>query len=487
MAVTRALRRLTAAIVGGLVGVVPVSGAAAADPGPDLSRFYQQRVDWGACPDPKAPPKAECGTVTVPLDYRHPGGTTLDLAVSRLPATGPGLRLGALAVNFGGPGISGITELGDRSTDLAGLNRRYDLIGFDPRGVARSAPVTCGDLSKVTSPAQLAKACAQVSGWLLPWLGTQNAARDLDVIRQGIGDDRLAYLGFSYGARLGAVYAHEFPARAGRIVLDGVPDPTLDDAGTALGQARAFQNALAAFAADCAAHNCPVPGHSATEVLAGITADAGRLGAGPLPTDIGDLDRASYLQGLQNALYSKDSWPYLRQALADLRRGDGNLMMQLAYPQALGSQAVRQAVTDWAARPQDNPETAKVAIDCRDTSERRSPEQVHALDSRFAAASPLFGPDIESTLLACTGWPPGDDTSRQVAAPDAAQMLMVGTTGDPATPYPGARRMAQALGNDSHVLTYRGEGHGAYFAHSACVRDAVDAYLLEGALPRQDC
>ncbi|WNI15667.1 alpha/beta hydrolase [Actinacidiphila sp. ITFR-21] len=486
MAVSRGLRRLTAALVGGLIGVTPVTGAAALTPvtgaagaAAGLRGFYRQSVDWGACPEAEAPARAECGTVEVPLDYRHPKGMTLDVAVSRLPATGPGLRLGALAVNFGGPGVSGVTELDARAEDLAGLNRRYDLIGFDPRGVARSAPVNCGDLSGVTTPARLAEACTHFSGWLLPWLGTPDAARDLDVIRQAVGDDRLAYLGFSYGARLGAVYAHQFPARAGRIVLDGVPDPALDTAATALGQARAFQKALTAFAADCAAADCPLPGRDAAEVLAGITADARRLDGGTLPTDIGDLDHADYLRGVQNALYSKDSWPYLRQALGAVRGGDGDSMMRLAYPQASGA----EAVGDWAGEPQDNTETAKLAIDCRDTSERRTAAQLRALDARFAAASPVFGRGIEATLLACTGWPRGGDATRHVAAPHAPQMLMVGTTGDPATPYPGARGMAKALGNGSHVLTYRGEGHGAYFAHSACVREAVDAYLLEGALP----
>ncbi|MFC4036432.1 alpha/beta hydrolase [Streptomyces polygonati] len=470
--------------LGLLLATAPVTGAVADDHGADLTGFYRQRVNWSTCQDDQAPAKARCGTVSVPLDYKHPGDTTIDIAVSRLPATGPGLRLGSLAVNFGGPGVSGITELDARSKELAELNRRYDLIGFDPRGVARSAPVNCGDLSEVTDPEQLAKACEHTSGWLLPWVGTPNAARDLDVVRQAVGDDRLAYLGFSYGARLGAVYAHEFPDRVGRIVLDGVPDPRLDAVGTALGQARAFQKALNDFAADCAAHQCPLPGRTAAEVMAGITADARKLTTGPLTTEAGSLDRSGYLQGLQNALYSKDTWPYLRQALGGLRRGDGNLMMQLAYPEEFGSQAVRRAVTDPAGAPAANAQTAKIAIDCRDTSERRTARQIRAYDARFAAASPLFGRDIQATLLACAGWPRGDDSSRHVTARDAPQMLMVGTTGDPATPYAGARGMARSLANGSRVLTYRGEGHGAYFAHSGCVRTTVDAYLLEGELPR---
>ncbi|MDX6355294.1 MAG: hypothetical protein QOF98_2197, partial [Streptomyces sp.] len=363
--------------MGVLVGVVPVVGATAGagvvsatrsarDPGELVRKtFYRQSVDWSACTDAGEPARAQCGTVQVPLNYAHPEGAVLELAVSRLPATGPGLRLGSLAVNFGGPGISGITELAGRTQDLAGLNRRYDLIGFDPRGVARSSPVNCGDLGSVTDSAQLAQACAHFSGWLLPFVGTPNAARDLDVIRQAVGDDRLAYLGFSYGSRLGAVYAHEFPSRAGRMVLDGVPDPTLDDAGTALAQARGFQKALTDFAADCAAHNCPMPGGTSAQVLAGITKDAHDLDRTALPTTSGALDRSSYLQGLENALYSKDNWPYLRQAIGEVHSGYGDLMMRLAYPADLGT-----AVTDWPGPPQANSETAKLAIDCRDSAQR---------------------------------------------------------------------------------------------------------------------
>lgn len=461
--------------------------------GPDLRPYYDQELSWSSCPSSAGGPaerawprKAACGTVRVPLDYAAPDRGTATLAVNRYPATGPGLRLGSLLVNFGGPGISGTATLtAQAADDLARLNTRYDLIGFDPRGVAPSTAVDCGDLSGVTAtdPAgqarQIARACRAGSGPLLPWVGTADAARDLDVIRQALGDDRLAYLGFSYGSKLGAVYAHEFPGRTGRMVLDGVPDPTLGEAATALGQAAAFQHALTDFAADCAVHArpCPVPGRDGRHVLAAITAGARTFDKGALTTSYGDLDRDGYLQGLQNALYSKDSWPYLRQALGELRGGDGELMMQLAYPGDPGAAAGRSGA------PPANYEMAKLAIDCRDTPERPTAAGLHALDAKFTAASPLFGAAIESTLLSCTGWPPGDAASRDVAAPDAPVALLVSTTRDPATPYTGARHMAAALGNGSRVLTYRGEGHGAYFAHNACVTSHVDAYLLEGATP----
>lgn len=480
----------------------PGGGTGRDDGGSGLRAYYRQQLSWGGCPASGGavggawPLKVACATVQVPLDYAQPDRGTLTLAVDRVPATGPGPRLGSLLINFGGPGISGTATLTDETAaDLARLNTRYDLVGFDPRGVSRSTPVDCGDLSGVTAAdavgqaRQISRACHAVSGTLLPYVGTTNAARDLDVIRQAVGDDKLAYLGFSYGSKLGAVYAHEFPDRTGRMVLDGVPDPTLDEADTALAQTAAFQKALTDFAADCAAHpgSCPVPGHDATHVLAGISAGVREFDGRALTTSLGQLDRSGYLQGLQNALYSKDSWPDLRQALADLRRGDGELMMQLAYPGDPGQAPGRiPAPADWAGAPRDNYEMAKFAIDCQDTPERPSAAGLHTLDAKFTAASPLFGSAIEATLLSCTGWPPGDGASRHVAAPGAPFALLVSTTGDPATPYAGARRMAAALGNGSRVLTYRGEGHGAYFAHNACVNATVDAYLLDGTVPPGD-
>jgi pimeloyl-ACP methyl ester carboxylesterase len=501
MARLRIVAALAAALTATLLAAPhPADGSAGRTP-------YDQSPTWAGCPNNTAGPQSmECATLSVPRDYAHPGSGELDLAISRIPATGPGPRLGSLLVNFGGPGLPGIPELAAVAAngDLARLNERYDLVGFDPRGVGRSTPVDCGDLSGVTAtdPAaqalQVARACRAHSGGLLPYVGTRNAAHDLDVIRSAVGDDRLTYLGFSYGGRLGSVYAHQFPQRTGRMVLDGVPDPTLDDVGTALAQSAAFQHALSDFAADCAERSCPIAGHSAKEVVAGIAEQGHALDGGGLATVTGQLDHEGFVQGVQNALYSKDDWPDLRDALRALRTGDGEPMMQLAYPgqmgqlsgggmlgraglPPLGPGAGSRSGPDWAVP--DNYEMAKLAIDCKDTPERRTAAGVHRFDGRFSAASGVFGASIEATLLACTGWPPGDPGAREVSARTAPQALLVGTTADPATPYAGAAHMAAALGNGSRVLTYRGDGHGAYFAHSRCVRLSVEAYLVEGTLP----
>jgi pimeloyl-ACP methyl ester carboxylesterase len=484
MARTRFAAAIVAALAATALAASPhAAGSSTHDP-------YGQTIDWAGCSGLQGPSSMECGTLTVPRDYADPRKSgDLDIAVSRIPATGPGPRLGSLVVNFGGPGIPGIAELAQRTQagELARLNRRYDLVGFDPRGTGRSSPVDCGDLAGVTATdpvaqaRQVAQACREHAGALLPWVGTPNAAKDLDVVRSALGDDRLAYLGFSYGGRLGSVYAHEFPQHTGRIVLDGVPDPTLDDTQTALAQAAAFQHALNDFAADCVARGCPVPGRTAAAVVAGIGTTARGLAGNGLATVSGRLDREGYLQGVQNALYSKDNWPYLREALSALHSGDGELMMQLAYPGQLGVASGPARGPSWSTP--DNYEMAKLAIDCRDTPERHTAAGVHALDGRFTTASPVFGSSIEATLLSCSGWPPGDSASRHVAAATAPEALLVGTTADPATPYPGAAHMAAALGNGSRVLTYRGEGHGAYFAHNPCVVATVEAYLLDGTMP----
>ena len=257
----RILAVLAVALTATLLAAPPYAGGADAD------APYHQKPTWAGCsglPD-GALKSTECATLTVPKDYAHPEAGQLDLAVSRIRASGPGPRLGSLLVNFGGPGVPGIPELAQLTAvgELAWLNTRYDLVGFDPRGVGRSTPVDCGDLTDVTATdvvaqaRQVARDCRTHSADLLPYVGTANAAHDMDVIRAALGDERLAYLGFSYGARLGSVYAHEFPEHTGRMVLDGVPDPTLDDVGTALGQAAAFQHSLTDFAADCASRGCP--------------------------------------------------------------------------------------------------------------------------------------------------------------------------------------------------------------------------------------
>ncbi|NGO77417.1 alpha/beta hydrolase [Streptomyces sp. YC504] len=528
---------LAAVAVFVLPGPVPAAAATA----PDLTRFYGQRIAWTDCGDemeyqarrtwagsdeklPAAMSRFECGDVEVPRDYADPKGKagTAQIAALRLKATDQKRRIGSLVLNFGGPGLSGRYALNSHIPQLARLNERFDLVAHDPRGVVRSDPVLCdgpqdGDpaeepaqdpgqgpardqtpdtADEVTrvAEAQAAKnaQCDQASARrVLPWVGTTNSSRDLDVLRAALGDDKLHYLGFSYGTKLGAAYLHQFPDRAGRMVLDGVMDPTLDTRADALSSTKAFQRALDNFLADCVAHGakeCPL-GATAAAAKSKVNALFTGLDGKPLETSAGTLDQATFTQAVQSALYSKaQHWPQLRTALAELAsKGNGTAMAEAGgkLPSAQLPRGPFPAVTsDEDAQQQ---EFALRAINCRDASERPTAEDYLAAVDEFTALSPVFGHNTAAAMLECTGWPvPGDNTSREVGAEDAPSSLLVGTRGDPATPYENTARMAAALDNDSRILTYEGEGHGAYTTDSTCIHEHVDRYLTEGTLPPED-
>ncbi|MEU9499365.1 alpha/beta hydrolase [Streptomyces sp. NPDC048196] len=508
----------------------PVPAAAGEpSPGPGPARFYQQRLSWARCgPDVRksarsqgdtAPPgfydRLECARLTVPRDYDHPDRTALQVQLVRLPATGPGKRLGSLVLNPGGPGASGVDYLIGSGSAFARPNQRYDIVSFDPRGTGRTEPVSCGsrlapppgnaaDDTLAAKEKRINEACGRYSGGMLPWVGTADVARDMDVLRAAVHDDKLNYLGFSYGTKLGAVYAHEFPDKVGRMVLDGVEDPTKNTWQTALAQARGFQRALDDFTADCVrAADCPLgtdDGRAQDQLLRWYR----QLTDTPLTVQGRTVDETTYVYALREALYSRSDWPALRQALAQLRRGDGAGILRLSdsggslaptSSTARGGTAVavppragippRRTGQDDQLPPQD--QLALRAISCRDTSERYGAADYPRAERELTRASPLFGPDIAPTLLDCYAWPvAGDDSSRDVAAPDAPPMLLVATTNDPATPYEGAFNMARALDNSSVVLTFRGEGHAAYTTGDACIQNHVDRFLMDGVLPERD-
>ncbi|GGU75831.1 proteinase [Streptomyces albospinus] len=498
------------ALVGGLTGVVapaPADGATpVAAPPPGLARFYEQRPAWEPCPRDvlrsgssgrDAPPpgpadRFQCARLEVPRDYGHPEEATLRVQLIRLAATGPGKRLGSLVINPGGPGDSGVNYLVDSADTFAHLGQRYDLVSFDPRGTGRTDPISCGTSytpatgggaeSLGASEKRLNEACGRYSGPLLPWVGTPDVARDMDVLRSAVRDAKLSYLGFSYGTRLGAVYAHEFPRNVGRMVLDSVEDPTKNTWQTAVAQARGFQRAVDAFAADCVhGRDCPL-GRDTKAAQTQLTDWYHKLRDKPMQTQGTTVDATTYVYALRESLYSRDNWPALRQALAGLRNGDGSGILNLSRSgSGSGTGRTRRSAT---GQLPSQDQLALRAISCRDTSERYGPADYPRAERELTQASPLFGPDIAPTLLDCYGWPvAGDDSSRHVAAPDAPPLLLVATTDDPATPYEGAANMARALGNTSPVLTYHGEGHAAYTSGNPCVLRNVDGFLMDGVLP----
>ncbi|MER7567545.1 alpha/beta hydrolase [Streptomyces sp. NPDC097941] len=470
-----------------------------------------QELSWKDCPAPSpaegggdAPsplPGGEewqCATLKAPLDWAKPKGDTIGLALIRAKASGAeNKRIGSLVFNFGGPGGSGVTTLPAFGPDYAKLRTRYDLVSFDPRGVGRSAPVEClndpqldayfeqdGTPDDAAERATLLDntkefnaACEENSEKMLPHVRTTDAARDLDLMRQVLGDAKLHYFGISYGTELGGVYAHLFPKRVGRAVFDAVVDPTQNSEQGSLGQAEGFQLALDNFAEDCTSQptDCPV-GDTAQDVrnrIAKLLADLDRR---PIP-GIGQrvLTQTAATNGIAQALYSKDFWEYLTEGLEQAYDGDGRVLMLLS--DSMNGRSENGEYSNIAA--------ANISINCADDKPRYTPAQVERKLPEFRAASPLFGDFMAWSMVTCTDWAvPGAADHPDVSATGSAPILVVGNTGDPATPYEGARKMVEALGAGVGVeLTYKGQGHGAYDSKNKCVQDAVNGYLLDGRVP----
>ncbi|MFF0729505.1 alpha/beta hydrolase [Streptomyces sp. NPDC004134] len=533
-----------------VVAVLPVAGALAltaaspagapakrpaADGDGSLASYYDQSVDWTDCgrkvaeaakESGRKPPgylkRLQCSRMRVPRDYAATDRGNLRLAVARLPATGAkGDRIGSLVLNFGGPGESGVEGLAGLGAKFTKLNERYDIVAPDPRGVGDSTPpVQCAnpsarqaksldrspdertEIDKLAAFRELqGKLCEEDSGKLLPWVGTVDSARDLDVLRGVLGEDKLTYMGFSYGTKLGANYLHLFPRKTGRVVLDGVENPMKNSEQTYLANAHAFQRALDDFTKDCTkrgASDCPLGGDTAkakkeTRQLFNL------LDKREIDTAAGELDQSTFVDALKNAMYSEKMWPDLRHALSALGDGNGAPMVRLAG--GSGGAAVRGAGVPGAGVPgagplpgagvsvmaaEGNPDAAFTAVTCRDTSDRYTAADVEQAKGEFTKASPIFGTFMAGQMLTCTGWPvPGDNESRQVRATKAPAALLVATTGDPATPYKGGADMAKELDNDSVVLTFESVGHTGYITGDACVDGNVNDFLLDGKRPKK--
>jgi pimeloyl-ACP methyl ester carboxylesterase len=501
--------RLSAAVLTATVVLSSLLAGCGDDAGDeDLTR---QRLDWKDCPSPSQEQGGggspsplpdgdawQCATMKTPLDWDRPDGETIDLALIRARASGPdSARIGSLVFNFGGPGGSGVTTLPAFGQDYARLRTRYDLVSFDPRGVGRSAPVRClsdrrldAYFQQDATPddgaerAELLEntrefnaACEQNSGKILPHVRTTDAARDMDLMRQVLGDGRLHYFGISYGTELGAVYAHLFPKNVGRAVFDAVVDPTQTSEQGSLGQAEGFQRALDNYAEDCTskAEDCPV-GDTPQDVKDRIARLLKDLDSRPVPGIFPrDLTQTAATSGIAQSLYSKDFWEYLTEGLEGAYDGDGRVLMVLS--DSLNGRSENGEYSNLTA--------ANTAINCADDKPRYDTAYVQGRLPEFRRASALFGDFLAWGMLGCTDWPvAGAADHPDVRAPGAPPILVIGTTGDPATPYEGARRMADALGEGVGVeLTYEGEGHGAYTGESSCVREAVDRYLLDGTVP----
>lgn len=473
------------------------SASATSTPSPEgapegLEDFYSQQVEWTECEG-----TFECASLTVPLDYADAQGQTIDLALLRSPARGE--AQGSLLVNPGGPGGSGVDYAQMSGMVLSEPVREvYDVVGFDPRGVARSAPITCftdeqmdellssdptpDDEAEEAASAELmqdfAQACGSNAAELVGHVSTVEVARDLDVLRAALGDETLTYLGASYGTFIGTTYATLFPDRVGRLVLDGAVDPGLSGLEMSLGQAGGFERATRAYVEDCVAGGaCPL-GSDVESAMAQIPAFLDDLDANPIPVEgdaAAELTEGWGLYGIIVAMYDEGAWPVLSQAFEGAFAGDGTLLMYLANA--------------YASRSSDgsydgNGMQAIYAVNCLDRPADADAEEVDDASrlAQFEEVSPTWGRYLAGDG-ACEYWPAqASETIEDYSAVGAEPILVVGTTGDPATPYEWAEGLAQTL--DSGVLlSYEGEGHTAYGRSNDCIDAAVDAYLIQGTVP----
>jgi pimeloyl-ACP methyl ester carboxylesterase len=473
----------------------------------DLAPFYAQQLSWGACVDyaTTAPDRdafgeegLECARLEVPLDYAAPAGRTAQVGVLRHRAGGD--RIGSLLVNPGGPGASGMSQAASMASRLgeSPLGERFDLVGFDPRGVGASTPtIDClndaeweverADLDIDPSPEGVAQTeaenqlyaqrCAERSGGadVLANVGTRDVVRDLDILRQALGDEKLNYLGYSYGTRIGSAYAEAFPQNVRALVLDGALDPEQTTVERTVDQSAGFQQAFDAYAEDCAQQpDCPL-GTDPAQATANFQALTRPLIDRPVP---GARDRAlSYpdaVTGTIFALYRSDYWPLISRGLSALAAGDGSILLWLA--------------DQYNGRGQDgkygNDIEAFTVISCVDEERITDRAEQGELVRRSNEAAPFRddGRGVVAALDPCAFWP-----SPPTSEPHVPQVqglpptLTISVTGDPATPYQAGVDLAKALGGS--LLTVEGEQHTVALQGNTCVDDVVAAYLVDLALP----
>ncbi|MBD3915553.1 alpha/beta fold hydrolase [Nocardioides hwasunensis] len=460
-------------------------------PEPDLADLYAQRIDWQPC---ESNADHDCGFLTVPVDYADPTGDTIDLALLRVPASGA--RLGSMVVNPGGPGAPGTTYAQAAARVFREpLRQAYDIVGFDPRGTGRSAPVDClsdeqldaylaGDPSPDT-PDEVAdyKAgvlsfgpdCVANSGPLIGHVTTIEAARDVDVLRSALGEETLTYFGASYGTKLGATYAELFPERVGRFVLDGAVDISLDAKSLALEQAAGFETALRAYVQNCldSTDNCFL-GDTVDEGLTTISDLLASIDDEPLPAGDRELTVGNAFYGVITPLYNRDYWFLLSTALTSALDGKGSALMQLADAYASRTPSGAYA---------DNSIEANYAINCLDDPSSVSFARVPSLVAEFEEASPTFGDVFAWGMTGCRGVEvTSSEAPLDIRGEGAAPILVLGTTRDPATPLKWAEALSAQL--DSGVLVERdGDGHTAYNAGNDCIDTTVEDYLLDGTVP----
>ncbi len=429
----------------------------------------------------------QVGHLEVPLDYGDPSLGTIDLYVTRHLAD-PAQRIGSLLVNPGGPGFGGsdFAIYADQIYSQTLLDH-FDIIGWDPRGTGLSEPaidcvdnyddyfantdITPDDDAEKQQLIDLAKEftdnCVNKNADLLPYVGTNNSARDMDAIRQALGEEKISYFGFSYGSELGATWATLFPDTVRAAVLDGAADPDADFVESGLQQAAGFEGSIATFLAKCSANsNCAFNnGGNAEDAFDALML---AIDENPIPTSDGrpDLSRGMALTGVADAMYSERLWPQLEQALADAQNGDGSGLLAL-----YDDYYVRQPDGSY-----DNSLEAFQVIVCEDDPERLTVAEDDSTAYDFNAAAPRFAPGTTGSYF-CTFFPEAHDPRVAITGIGAGPILVMGTTGDPATPLQSTKNMAKTL-EDGRLVIVTADQHTGYGVNQ-CAYDVVDNYLLD--------
>ena len=498
-----------AALLPGSPVAAPASGTPApaaeageaSEPGADVGSV--PAIQWKTCEDDE---RLQCATYSVPLDYRNPGAGTVKLAVNRLPAKGPG-RIGSLFLNPGGPGGSGVDVVAGvaEAPETKELRQHFVLVGFDPRGTNRSTPsIVCEPVARsvrrfdaaLGQPAgettvadalregrQFVASCQRHSGDLLPFMGTEYAARDMDQLRAAVGDDQLSYLGLSYGTYLGAVYADMFPSRVRAVALDGSIDPFQygDDSLGILGaNYRASERSVDAFLTWCSAHasDCRFGEGAAGDALDALVA---HLDDQPLTKGQGNKAATTNGYTVLYILYlltgqGRGSWPQT-----------GRLLAQIADGKPVVTNSDLLGPVGGATN---------IVIECTDAAGSLVPADFVRFARRSGAMAERLGPALAygppsydgANAAACSSWPlknPPSDWRGDFRAQGADPVLVVGSVGDPSTPYSGAVSLAATLDN-ARLLT-EGGGPGAThtsFFDNSCIRAKVTDYLVALTLPR---
>jgi pimeloyl-ACP methyl ester carboxylesterase len=490
------------------------SGSQASGPqgSADLQKFYTQKLNWGSCADfapslddkqTYSDPKSgfDCARLEVPLDYSKPDGQTASLAVLRQKATDQSQRIGSLVINPGGPGASGTEAATGVAKQIQGspVAARFDLVGFDPRGIGASKPaIQCFtpaerdadrlDVEVDNSPAGVARQegkaksydskCVQHSGKdLLANAGTRDVVKDMDILRAALGDQKLTYLGYSYGTRIGYTYAEAFPQNVRALVLDGALDPNQSLVDREVAQAAGFQGAFNAFGAWCTKQpGCPLgtdPSPAAT--TAAFKKIALPVIDKPIPTQDGrQMSYNDVMTGTIQALYSQELWRPLMIGLQEMQSGQSRIMMLLAdLYQGRQQDGTYQLTLD-----------AFTSIGCVDDKPVTDPNTVLEASKRSLAAAPFeddgHGPDPARDP--CAFWPvPNTSEPHEPHVTGLPQVMVVSVTGDPATPYQAGVNLAKAL--NARLLTAVGTQHTVALQGTKCVDDIVDKYLTDLQLP----